>query len=187
VRARLGLTGRRYLLHTGGHDRVKNLAKLLEAFAPLARAAPDLDLVITGEHTADTGRVIRGASAVGLLSRVRLPGWVPRDDLIALYRGASVVVYPSLAEGFGIPLMEAMVCGAPVVAAAAGALPEVAGDACLLVAPHDAQAMGAAVAGILGDPALRDQLSRLGRERSALFSWRETARLTLQVYREVAA
>lgn len=187
VRARLGLTGRRYLLHTGGHDRVKNLARLLEAFAPLARASSDLDLVITGEHSAETGRLIRGAAAIGLLARVRLPGWIPRDDLIALYRGASVLVYPSLAEGFGIPLMEAMACGTPAVAAASGALPEVAGDACLLVAPEDAPAISAAISGILGDPGLAQKLSHLGRARAAQFSWRETARRTLEVYREVAA
>lgn len=187
VKARLGLSGRRYLLHTGGHDRVKNLAKLLEAFASLARTQPDLDLVITGEHSVETGRLIRGAAAIGLLPRVRLPGWVPREDLIALYRGAAVLVYPSLAEGFGIPLMEAMACGTPAVAAAVGALPEVAGDACVLVAPGDAPAIAGAILSILSDPALAERLSRLGKERAAQFTWRETARRTLEVYREVAA
>lgn len=187
VRARLGLAGRRYLLHTGGHDRVKNLVKLLEAFASLARVHADLDLVITGEHSVETGRLIRGAASIGMLPRVRLPGWVPREDLIALYRGAAVLVYPSLAEGFGIPLMEAMACGTPAVASAAGALPEVAGDACVLVGPQDSAAIAAAIAAILNDPALAQRLSRRGMERAAQFTWRETARRTLEVYREVAA
>ncbi len=183
---RLGVR-RRFLLHTGGHDRVKNLPRLLDAFAGLVREGRDLALIVAGAHTQDTGALIERAARHGLLDRVILPGFVSRSDLIALYRRAEALVYPSIAEGFGLPVLEAMACGTPVVTARAGGLPEVGGDACLYVDPADARAILCAVARVLDEPGLATDLSSRGRSRSARFSWRETARRTLDAYRKVAA
>ena len=177
----------RYLLHTGGHDVVKNLPRLLDAFASLVGQGRDLSLVIAGEHGPDTSAVIGRAAMLGLLERVSLPGYVSRQDLVALYRGAAALVYPSYTEGFGLPVLEAMACGTPVVAARAGALPEVGGDACLYADPADAGSIAAAVVRILDEPETAAALSRGGRARAARFTWSETARKTLAVYREAAA
>jgi len=185
--SRLGLSGRRYLLHAGGHDIVKNLPGLLQAFSLLAAGSIDLDLVIAGEHGRETGGLIARAGALSLFDRVRLPGFLPRADLIALYRGASALVYPSFTEGFGLPVMEAMRCGTPVVASTAEALRETGGDACLYAPATDPEAIATAVASILEDASRAERLSRAGRERAAGFTWEETARRTLSVYREVAA
>jgi len=185
VLARLDMK-RAYLLHTGGHDVVKNLPGLLEAFAVLAGQGRDIELVIAGEHGPPTAPIIARAAMLGLLDRVRLPGFLPRRDLIALYRGATAVVYPSWAEGFGLPVIEAMSCGAPVVASSAGALAEVGGDACLYADPADAAAIASQAARVMDDASLAADLSRRGRARAERFTWRETARRTLQVYREVA-
>jgi glycosyltransferase involved in cell wall biosynthesis len=189
VASRLGLAqpGRRYLLHTGGHDVVKNLPGLLDAFAILARQGRPIDLVIAGDHGTDTTRIIGRAAMLGVMDRVRLPGYLPRADLIALYGGAAAMVYPSWTEGFGLPLLEAMACGAPVVASRAGAIPEVAGEAALLVEPADTEGIAAAVGRILDDEALAARLAAAGRDRAAGFTWAGTARRTLQVYRETAA
>ncbi len=185
--SRLGLSGRRYLLHTGGHDIVKNLPGLLQAFSLLATGHDDLDLVIAGEHGRETGALIARAGALSLFDRVRLPGFLPRADLIALYRGAAALVYPSFTEGFGLPVMEAMRCGTPVVASTADALVETGGDACLYAPATDPEAIAGEVASILDDASRAEGLSRSGRERASGFTWRETARLTLSVYREVSA
>jgi len=186
--ARLGLgDGRRYLLHTGGHDIVKNLPGLLQAFALLAPERPGLHLVIAGEHGRETGAVISRAGMLGLFDRVRLPGFLPRAELVALYRGAAALVYPSFTEGFGLPVMEAMRCGTPVVASTAGALMETGGDACLYAPAVEPEAIAAAIGSILDDVGLAAGLSRRGQERAAGFTWRETARRTLSVYREVSA
>ncbi|HEY3175608.1 MAG TPA: glycosyltransferase family 1 protein [Candidatus Polarisedimenticolia bacterium] len=182
VASRLGIRGR-YILHTGGHDIVKNLPRLLGALAALTARGRDLTLVIAGEHGPATAELIRSAAATGLLDRVRLPGFVPRPTLVALYRGAAAVVYPSFTEGFGLPVLEAMACGAPVVASRAGAIPEVGGDACLYVDPSDERQIEGAIARILDDETLAADLSRRGRERAARFTWRETARRTIEVYR----
>ena len=179
--------GRAYLLHTGGHDAVKNLPRLLSAFTALIQQGRDLELVIAGEHGPGTSDVIQRASILGVLDRVRLPGFVPREDLIPLYRGALALVYPSRAEGFGLPVVEAMTCGLPVVASRAGPLPEVGGDACLYVDAASAAEMTQAVSKILDAGGLAADLARKGRARAAQFTWRETARRTLAVYREVAA
>ena len=186
VLSRLGIR-RRYLLHTGGHDVVKNLPGVLSAFAMLSSQGRELDLVIVGEHGPPTTTLISRAAALGMLDRVKLPGYVPRADLIALYRNAAALVYPSFAEGFGLPVLEAMTCGAPVVVSCAGALMEVGGDACLHADPSDSGAIAAAVARILDDETLAATLSANGRARAARFTWRETARKTLQTYREAAA
>jgi glycosyltransferase involved in cell wall biosynthesis len=188
VREKLGLAPQRpFLLHAGGHDPVKNLPRLIDAFARLLAEGRELDLVVTGEHGPATPSLAAHAERAGVKAHVRMPGFIPRVDLVALYRAAAAVVYPSLTEGFGLPVLEAMACGAPVVASRAGAIPEVAGGACALVDPADVAAIASAVAALLDDPALAARRRREGIERAACFTWRETARRTLQVYREAAA
>ena len=184
--ARLGLQ-QPYLIHSGGHDMVKNLTGVINAFAALAVAGRDLMLVIAGAHGPLTPSLIAACARLGVLDRVRLPGFVPRADLIALYRGASALVYPSLAEGFGLPLLEAMTCGLPVVASRAGALREVGGEACVYADSVDPASIAAACARVLDDDDLAADLSRRGRERAAGYSWRTAARRTLEVYEEAAA
>jgi glycosyltransferase involved in cell wall biosynthesis len=107
---------------------------------------------------------------------------VAESDLAALYSGASVFAFPSLYEGFGLPVLEAMACGAPVIAADATSLPEVVGDAGILVPPLDIDAWAAALASVLTQPHVAGRLARLGRDRAASFTWSETARRTRLAY-----
>ncbi len=186
LRARLGLPGR-YLLHTGGQDPVKDLPTALAAAAGLVGMGHDVRIVVTGEPGRATEALRRRASEMGIAGRLVIPGFTSREDLIALYCGAAALVYPSLNEGFGLPVLEAMACGTPVVAARAGALPEVGGDACLYAAPGDAGAFARALDEILRDDALARRLSESGRRRAARYTWREAALRTLEVYREAAA
>lgn len=183
VRERFALTGR-YLLHTGGHDHVKNVAAAVKALGILIAAGFDLKLVVTAGEGSGTSELRSAALAAGVGSRLVLTGFVDRSDLVALYRGAAALVYPSRNEGFGLPVLEAMACGTPVVAARAGALPEVGGGACLYADPGDPAAFAAACSSLLNDDALARRMSEAGRVRAAGFTWKEAARRTLDVYRE---
>lgn len=115
-----------------------------------------------------------------------MPGYVADADLPALYSAATAFVYPSLYEGFGLPPLEAMACGTPVITSSVSSLPEVVGEAAILVDPKDVGALASALQRILKDRQLREELSRRGRERAKLFTWDQTAEKTLEVYRLVA-
>ena len=117
----------------------------------------------------------------------RFAGYVTDAELPALYAAAAVFAYPSLYEGFGIPPLEAMACGTPVVASTAGALPEVLGDAALLIDPNNQRALGEALEAVLSKPEVRDRLQSAGRRRARLYTWNSCARKTAEVYREVLA
>ena len=117
--------------------------------------------------------------------RLRMLGYVPDDDLPALYGGADLFVYPSLLEGFGLPILEAMRCAAPVLTSTVSSLPEVAGDAALLVDPHDSEAIAEAMARLAGDAELRADLIQRGLQRAQEFSWARTSELTLRVYQSL--
>jgi alpha-1,3-rhamnosyl/mannosyltransferase len=170
-----------YVFSLGRLNRRKNLGRLMAAHARLAAAGAAPPLVIGGKPDYGLPDAIRepvpGAS-------VRWTGLIPDDDLPAFYAGARCFVYPSLFEGFGLPVLEAMACGVPVVAAAGSALPELVGDAGLLVDPERVDAIAEGLRCVLGDAGLARDLARRGLERSHRYSWRATADATRQVYRE---
>src|SRR5947199_1885088 len=121
-----------------------------------------------------------------LQDKVVFTGYVPDSDLALLYHGALALVYPSLYEGFGLPILEAMSCGTPVICSNTSSMPEVAGDAALLVDPLNVGEMAAAIAGVAESNSLREQLRHRGRLRADSFSWQRTARQTLKVYEQCA-
>lgn len=175
---------RRYLLYVGTIDRRKDYGSLLGALRALDA---DLGLVVVGTLIAGRTDFERRVAQDGLRERVRILGYVPDAELGALYRGAEALVYPSFYEGFGLPVLEAMACGTPVVTYRATALPEVAGDASLLVdPPWSAERLATAIRRVLEDDALRETLRARGRARAAAFDWGRAARLTAQVYARAA-
>jgi glycosyltransferase involved in cell wall biosynthesis len=186
LRERLQLR-RRYLFGLGTGDPRKNAVGLVEAFARCrARGLDDVELVLAGKPWVATARVRERVAELGLQGAVRVLEYVPAADLPALYTGAAAFVFPSLAEGFGMPVLEAMACGTPVIAAGVTALPEVVGSAGLLVDPTDVHELAAAIAEVLGDSALRGALAARGRARAAGFSWERAARETVAVYEAAA-
>ncbi len=174
-RERYGL-GPRYALYVGNFLPHKNLPRLLGAWAALPEALRSSHrLVLAGGDRTGRPALAAAADSLGLRERVVFPGLIDDADLPALYGGADAVVQPSLEEGFGLPALEAMACGAPVVASRRGALPEVVGDAGLLVEPEDERALTAALSRVLGSSAERAALTRQGLARAAHFTSERTA------------
>ncbi|HLI25998.1 MAG TPA: glycosyltransferase family 1 protein [Chloroflexota bacterium] len=181
VRARYALPPR-YFLYLGTLEPRKNLPTLLRALARLPAPVP---LLLAGPRGWLDEPVLAAAARLG--ERVRWLGPVPAADLPALYAGATAFVFPSLYEGFGLPPLEAMALGTPVVAARTSSLPEVLGDAALFVPPLDETAWTEALQQILDDAPLRAALRARGQAQAARYSWERTARATLAVYREALA
>lgn len=169
-----------YLLYVGTLHPRKNLVRLVQAFAQLlgqpAAGSADPVLVLAGQRGWLYREISDEVRRLGLQGRVRLTGYVPDEDLPALLSGALAFAFPSLYEGFGLPVVEAMACGTPVVCSQSSSLPEAAGDAALLVDPLDPEAISAALARIVGDEGLRRELVRRGFEQARQFSWRRCAR-----------
>jgi glycosyltransferase involved in cell wall biosynthesis len=186
ARARYG-TGERFVLFVGALKPTKNLSTVIEAYVRLRRAdATRHRLVLVGGTTAWLKEDITAAArASGYGDEIVFTGYVPDDDLVALYNAADIFVSPSLFEGFGLPPLEAMACGTPVVTSNTTSLPEVVGDAALMVNPLDAEELAGAMSAVLGDDALRAHLATRGLERAAAFSWEATARIVLEVYNDV--
>lgn len=183
VRRRYGLAGP-YLLSVGNLQPRKNLPTLLEAFRVLkAEAGLPHRLVLVGKPGWRSGGVYSTVKALGLEAEVIVTGYVPTEELPSLYSGADLFVYPALYEGFGLPPLEAMACGTPVVASNAGALPEVLGEAALLLGPRDAGGLAAALRRVLADPTLARTLAGRGLARARQFSWERTAAETVEVFR----
>jgi len=175
-----------YFLFVGNLEPRKNLARALRAFARVAPSLPDHRFVIAGAPGWKYDDVLREAARPELARRVELRGYVPEDELPALYRNAAAFVYPSLYEGFGMPVIEAMACGTPVLASNVAALPELAEGAALLVDPLDEAAIASAMHALGSDAALRRRLREAGPVRAARYSWERTCDLTLEAYREAA-
>jgi glycosyltransferase involved in cell wall biosynthesis len=174
-----------YLFSMGNTKPHKDLPTLLRAFQQLAESRPELRLVLAGVDSSDYLQKHLDAARPGLRSRVAFTGRISDEQLRTLYAGATVFVFPSRYEGFGLPVLEAMALGAPVVCTEAASLSEVAGDAALLVPPGDPDALANAITRTLDNEALRSNLVLAGRLRAAQFSWRQTAAETVAAYREV--
>jgi glycosyltransferase involved in cell wall biosynthesis len=184
VRAQYKIEGD-YILAVGSIQPRKNLSLLLAAYSDLLRARPQVKLprlVLVGKRAWLYAETLRSVSRLGLEAHVTFTGYVPERDLPPLYTGALCFVYPSYFEGFGLPPLEAMKCGAPVITGNRTSLPEVVGNAGLTVDPFDKDALAQAILHVIEDAALRDRLRALGLERARVFDWRETARLTLNAY-----
>lgn len=176
-----------YILWIGTQEQRKNVHAVLDAFAGVADHHPELSLVLHGPNGWLGAEVAEGIERRGIEGRtVVSEGSLTRSELAGLYAGARAFVFPSLYEGFGLPVLEAMSCGTPVVASNLSALPECVGDAGLLVDPLDHHALADAVGRILEDDALAKELSDAGRVRASAFTWAETARKTWAVYEELA-
>jgi glycosyltransferase involved in cell wall biosynthesis len=180
---------RRFFLYVGGLSPHKNLLRLIDAFA---QAAPDkVKLVLVGDvndvfHT-HVPQIRAAISRHRLEERVILTGFVPDEDLAYLYSSAYALILPSLLEGFGLPAVEAMACGTPVVSSRAGSLPEVVGDAGVYFEATDVASIAGAIRMILDEPSQREHLARLAIERSALFTWDESARRLVACFDELAS
>jgi glycosyltransferase involved in cell wall biosynthesis len=187
ARQRYGLE-RPFVLNTGGLDARKQVPVVIEAFArAMSCMSSEHDLVIVGRAHTGNRRMYPPLEPVirrhGLEARVHLVGGVPEEDFIALYRGAEAFVFASAYEGFGLTPLEAMACGAPVICSNRSSLPEVVGDAGLLVEPEPRE-IAAAILRLLGDGALRVEYRSRGIERSRTFTWKRAAEMTVEAYRD---
>jgi glycosyltransferase involved in cell wall biosynthesis len=188
VRSKYGLGDAPFVLTVGTLQRRKNHLTLVRAFAELLHGLytlQDLQLVIAGGKGWLYNDVVSAVSALGLQERVRFMGFVDDADLPALYRAAAVFAFPSLYEGFGLPPLEALACGVPVVTSNASSLPEVVGDAGLMVDPLDVQGLAEALGRALTDPDWRSMAIARGTQRAAQFTWRRAAQQLLDVYEQV--
>ncbi|MBL8056712.1 MAG: glycosyltransferase family 4 protein [Anaerolineales bacterium] len=185
VRARYHLPAR-FILYVGTLEPRKNLGTLLDAYAALRAQFPEVGLVIAGGKGWLYEAFFERLRASGLEPQVTLTGYVPEDDLPALINCAEVFAYPSVFEGFGLPPLEAMACGVPVVCSHAASLPEVVAEAGVLLPPAEPRAWAEALGRILADPAWRAELAARGRARARTFTWEAAARQTLAIYREAA-
>jgi len=174
--------GSPYLLHVGQAYPHKNLRRLIEAFATLAGRYPELRLLLAGKpHRRQTPQLQALVAERGLADRVEFRPYVPFADLPDLYRGALALVYPSLWEGFGLPVLEAMACGTPVLTSRGSGTEEVAGEAALLIDPIDQSALEAALRRLVQEPQLRDRLRQRGLRQASGFRWADTATATRQL------
>jgi glycosyltransferase involved in cell wall biosynthesis len=187
VRRRLGLPAS-YILFVGTIEPRKNLSRLVEAYGHLIRSsAPVDDLVIVGRRGWQYGDVLEQIAGPELRGRVHLTGYVTREELPAIYRGASLFVYPSIGEGFGFPPLEAMACGIPTISSRGSALEEQLTGAAWLIAPEDVEELADALQTLLADRATRARLRARGLERASAFRWEHTAEATRRVYESLAA
>jgi glycosyltransferase involved in cell wall biosynthesis len=177
----------KFVLYVGNIKPHKNLVRLIEAFSELRRTHDDLKLLIIGDEISKLPALRRAVHRNKLHKYVRFLGYLKDDTLTVLYRLASVFVFPSLYEGFGLPPLEAMASGTPVVTSNVSSLPEVTGDAAVLVDPYDVDSIGDGMRRILDDPRLAEELRLKGLKRAREFSWERSVEKTQRVYREVAA
>jgi glycosyltransferase involved in cell wall biosynthesis len=186
VRERYQIRGR-FVLYAGNIKPHKNLERLITAFGLLKQRSghEDVKLLIIGDEINRYGSLRRSVEAAGVRQDVRFFGFVPDRTLAALYRLAAVFAFPSLYEGFGLPPLEAMACGTPVVTSRISSLPEVVGDAALLVDPYSVEDIAAALGRVLGDAELRASLVAKGKVRVQDFSWERSARAIHAGYMKV--
>jgi glycosyltransferase involved in cell wall biosynthesis len=186
LRARLGLGERTIVLCASAKRPHKNLPRLLDALALIPAERRPL-AVLTGYPTEHEQELREQAATLGITDDVRILGWIAQDELEGLYHAAACLVFPSLYEGFGLPVLEAMARGLPVASSDRSSLPEVAGDAALLFDPEDTAAIASAIERLIGDPAEAERLARAGLERVAAFTWEACARATAASYERALA
>jgi glycosyltransferase involved in cell wall biosynthesis len=179
IRRRFAIDDAPLVLTVAPNQSHKNIPRLVEALARV----PEAILVMPGYQTGRGDDLEELANRLGVAGRVRRPGWINDELLDGLYHAADCFVFPSLAEGFGLPVLEAMLRGTPVACSNTTSLPEVAGDAALLFDPLDVEAIAVSIRRILDDPELAGRLRAAGRERAKRFSWEEAAHRTLACYR----
>jgi len=182
VLGRYGISGR-YLLYVGDSEWRKNLRRVLEA---LAGIDDEIKLVLVGKRARTDATLFRWVAELGLQDRVVTPGFVPDADLPPLYGASQAFVFPSLYEGFGFPIAEALACGCPVITSNVSSMPEVAGTAAILVDPENPGEIMAALERVLADPELRDRMIAAGLLQAQRFSWKRCAEETVAVIRTVA-
>ena len=185
VRARYGIQREGFVLSGGGSEPRKNIAGLVESFGRATRLRETMNLVVVGGMDRGAEPILEAVRRARLEEAVIFPGHVPLEDLRVLYSSCTLFAFPSLYEGFGMPVLEAMACGAPVVSSNAASLPEVAGDAALLVNPRDPEAWAQAMTRVVEDAGLRESLKKKGSLRIKAFSWEQSARDLLRVYQEL--
>ncbi len=175
---------RGFILFVGTLEPRKNLETALKAFYKLKKMNIARRFVIVGVPGWKSGKLDRIIDDLHLSKDITTIGYVPDGDLPALYSSSDLFVYPSVYEGFGLPLLEAMACGTPVLTTKSSSLPEVVGDAAITVDPYDVEGLAAAMHQTLTNDGLAESMAKKGIERARLFSWKETARRTLRVYEE---
>jgi len=174
-----------FVLYVGTIEPRKNLTRLVQAFAQAHRRNPEFELILVGQLGWQYESLLKAIEEAQLGSAVRRLGYVPNEDLPALYNLARLLAFPSLYEGFGLPIIEAMACGTPVLTSQGTALAEVAGEAALLIDPLEVAAMVEGLMCLLNTAPLRDELRERGLQRAAEFSWTRTAAETVKVYEAV--
>jgi len=187
---RLRLLDKPYVLYVGSERPRKNLGRLFEAFAMVKKEFPDLKLLKigpVGRYDKYRRNSAKRLASLGITRDVAFIDYVSEQGLASYYCSAELLAYPSLYEGFGLPPLEAMSCGCPVVTSNASSIPEVVGEAGIMVEPHDTDGLTQAMRRILTDSKLRDDMVRKGLEQAGKFSWEKTAEQTREVYHKVAS
>jgi glycosyltransferase involved in cell wall biosynthesis len=174
VQGKIGHDGVPFILFVGTIEPRKNLEGLLHAFR-LSELAHQYRLVVVGAKGWKTEGVFQTVEKLGLTDSITFTGFIPDDELCALYRSATLFCYPTFDEGFGLPVLEAMACGCPVVASKIPAIEEVGGDAPFYIDPQSKQSMASALQTVVGDDDLRESMARQGKERVRRFSWDRAA------------
>jgi len=174
-----------YILQVGNIEPRKNLPRLFNAFSLVKEKTNNsYQLVNVGKKGWLYKEIFEMLNKYGLQEDIIFTEYVPEEDLVLLYNGAELLAYPSLYEGFGLPILEAMSCGTPVITSNVSSMPEVAGKAALLIDPLNGEEIAWAIHKVLTDTELKNRLKNSGLERTAFFSWEKTARQTLEVYQE---
>ena len=172
-----------FILALGAIDPRKNTETVLRSFARFKlQHICDVKLVVVGLPEKGIEKYIQLATLLGIANEVVFAGFVTEEDLVGFYNAAELFVYPSLYEGFGLPVLEAMICGTPVITSPCGSIPEIAGDAALMVDPHDVDTIAAAMMKVMTDKEFHDNYVQKGKRRAELFSWQLAAEKTFAVY-----
>ena len=185
LRQRLLIPTERFMVFAGGADPRKNHQTLVRAYSRCAPLLSSHSLVMVGDATHRLGDIRETARTFDVEDRIICPGPLSLETLRALYSNADIFVFPSLYEGFGMPVLEAMACGTPVITSRTTSLPEVAGDAAMFVNPEDVEELADAITRVLDSAELRNTMRTKGIERAKHFSWARAARQTCEVYRDV--